>query len=243
VQFEADIQAGVFLSRAEIADANYKIMHDEFKKGKHTKMFSKKMRARIDGKVSFKHMPLKQTAIFFELEASSRKHVGFTFSVVNYFNTPGGYIYVIRPGCTYPMLFMFTGHFFDRMLQRNIGTNDHAARMTAVFRVLKFLDRLNVVKCPALLVHGPTSQAYLAALGGMCLGVGHTYKEFPDAFNFSDMPGTRVSTVAKAVPNCRDAMLFLTYIAKTQFCTEQTLLYEPLVRPVESAGPIFMCKD
>ena len=131
-----------------------------------------------------KHFALRQSAVSIELNMASKKKAGYQFTLANYFRTPNGYIYVFRNGVPYPQLFCFTGHFFDRVLERNIGSDDHAARMTVVFRLLRQLDAKLSSENDVILTSADNSRCFMSAFGGLCLGSYNLYSSIGEAANF-----------------------------------------------------------
>lgn len=216
VTFSSLIEQKSFATVEEIGETVSERVNRAFKTGHHTKMMSKKMCKRIDGQVYLKHMMRKQTAVFTQIHAKSRKDFGYTFTVVNYFETKGGFVYVVRFGITYPTIYMFTGHFFDRLLERGMNNKDHAARMQGVFRMLRHMDRSDT------LAFINNHQAYMAAFGGLCLGVNHRFSTLNPLFNFSG--------VEQQVPESRDVFMFLTYVNKEMLGPEQKFLYEQMAK-------------
>lgn len=231
-EFGRLLYEGTFLAKEEIDNISIELVQKEFKKGNHTKLFSKKMRAKIDGNIVVKHFPLKQTAVFVEVCAPHRKKVGYNFSVVNYFKTPGGYVYFLRHGVPYPAVFAFTGHFFDRVLQRSIGTDDMSARMTAVFRLLRQLDRRLTKGGEYIFTFPETGRSFLASLGGLCLGVGAAYKALDPIFDFTETSKSKFG-VSREMPRNRFGFFFLTFVNKEKFCPEQEYIYKALLPPGE----------
>lgn len=204
------------------------VLEKEFRKGGFTKMMSKRMRAKVDGKVILHHSLKHQTAVFTEISASNRKRVGYTYTIVNYFETPRGYVYVLRHGIPYPTLFMFTGHFFDRLLLRGYNNKDHHARMQAVFRLLRHMDRKSLDDGMSLLSCPETGSAYLAALGGLCLGDCSAYKALPPELDFV---GENIRTSNPALllpPEHRMIFFFLTYVDEANLRPELLHLYKHL---------------
>lgn len=223
--FQELLQSKKFAINEEISEASQVHIEKIFKKGNHRKMFSRKMCSKLNGKVFFKHWPLKQTAVITEIVANSKKDNGILFTAVNYFETKGGYIYVVRHGIRFPTLYMFTGHFFDRLLERGYNNRDHAARMQAVFRILRYMDRPSApgaIRPGAFICH-KTRQAYMPAFGGLCLGVHHAYKSLPPAFEFYPASDEETSK------HQREVFLFLTYVNKEKFVPEQLEFYNQLM--------------
>lgn len=231
--FDKSLKSDIFLTEEEISEISTKQVETEFKKGNYKKMFSKKMRARINGKVLLKHMPLRKTAVFTELVATDKKQVGYNFTVANYFDSPGGPIYVLRHGVPFPSLFVFPGHFFDRLLQRGFKTTDHAARMQAVFRIMRFLDRAASETGLALFRCHKTNRIYLSAFGGLCLGAGVDYSILPERFGYNTKNFRHLPTHLAAPPDRRHVHFFLTYVSKEQLGPEQLCLYNTLRSAIE----------
>lgn len=229
LQYQTAIQNKVFMSELDIANISKKALVEEFKKERFTKFMSKKMRAKMDGKVILHHSPKKQTAVFTEIAAHNRKKIGYTYSVVNYFDSPGGYIYVLRVGVPYPELYFFTGHFFDRLLERGFNNKDHAARMQAIFRLMRHVERgAGRVSSYICL---DTNRAYLGVLGGLGIGTAAFYKEWPPELDFMfDNVCTTDPDILKK-PAVRAALLFFTYVNETLLGAEQRMIYKSLIRP------------
>ena len=237
--FERNIKTDIFLNEWEIAEISAKLVAKEFSAGGFTKLWSKKMRAKIDKKVLLKHLPLRQTTVFVEILASNRKRIGYKFSVVNYFKSPGGYIYVLRHGVPYPAMFIFTGHFFDRALQRGLKTTDQSARMVAIFRLLRQLDRKSEQNSKFIYPHLETRQVYLSALGGLCLGTWNEYTGLSRIFDFTSdtFTSNNLASLPKALapPKFRPVFFFLTFIGPEMFDREQNYIYHSLL---QKKGPL-----
>lgn len=215
------------MSEEEIAKVSQKAIQDEFQKGRFTKMLSKKMRAKLDGKVVLHHSLNKKTAIFTEISTSNRKKVGYNYSVVNYFEGKGGHFYAMRYGIPYPDIYIFTGHFFDRLLERGMNNKDHAARMQAVFRLLRHMDRQSG-RISSFMCH-ETYRAYMAAMGGLCLGMVASYKDFPAPLTFMSKNLYTTSPTLLQKPERMVAFLYITFVNKELLGPEQKIIYQSLL--------------
>lgn len=230
--YQYKILNGDFVKDDDVEKLSAAAVEKEFFKGGHRKMFSKKMRARVDGKTILQHYPLRQTTLFITINAKSKKGFGYNYSIVNYFDTPRGYVYFLRQAVPRPTLFIFTAHLFDRILQRQYKNNDHSARMVAVYRMLRYLDRRFDQDGSCLFMFNMTRQVYLAALGGLCLGSGYIYKALPSAFDF-DVKNFRFSGGGGPInftePAERNVFMFMTYVTEKMLGPEQRYLYDKLV--------------
>lgn len=228
-EFGERLASGTFVNGAAVADIASNLVANEFKKGGHTKLLSKKFLAKVDGKVLSKHFPLKQSAVYTEIQASHRKRVGFTFTIINYFKTDKGYIYFCRNGIPYPVLFIFTGHFFDRVLQRSLGNDDHGARMTAVFRLMRLMDK-KFYQEGLTLMATKSDHAFMSAMGGLCLGAYKAYENLPDIYGFTGGDGLDLpKSYTPRKPNHREVFFFLTFVNKEKLGPEQLHLYNSML--------------
>jgi hypothetical protein len=97
------------------------------RQGGHRKIAGKKMRAKIDGNVDIEYIKDKRTYIIRKIHVT-KKGVSCTFAKIYFFSMKGGIVYAMAVG---EDLYLFTGHFFDRLAQRGYGT-DHLNRIDTI---------------------------------------------------------------------------------------------------------------
>jgi len=235
--FRDRVQRDEFIPVSDIEKLSAETIEKEFRRGGHRKIYSKKLLAKLDGKTILHQSALKKTTLFITINAANRKRIGFSYSVANYFETPKGYVYIVRQAVPRPVIFIFTAHFFDRFLQRGLKNNDHAARMVGVFRLLRFLDRRFDQPGSCLYAFNKTNQAYLAAMGGLCLGSFYAYKMLPPELDFNGgnfhIEGQGPLREIKE-PEARATFLFMTYVSEEMLCKEQKFIYNALQPKLES---------
>lgn len=228
LQYADHLYKNTFMSEHDIYVRSMEAIQEEFERGPHTKMLSKRMLARLDGKVLLYHSHKLQTAVFTEITAKHRRKVGHSTSVINYFKSDGGYVYILRRSDIYPDFFIFTGHFFDRLLERRFNTDDHAARMQAVMRLMRHIDRKIAAGGFYSFCYWPKNNAYMAVFGGLGLGTANMYTELPEPFNFPGWAKTSKMVVGNPPPE-RSVYFMLTYVDGDKLCPEQKYIYDNLI--------------
>lgn len=118
------------------------VIGKEFKNGNHRKMFGKKMRDKLNGRIITYHSKMFKTYLIFKLEMN-KKGMDFDFSTINYTPSREGMIYIHRHMGVTPDISVFTAHFFDRLMERGYGENI-MSREKAILTFL--LDHMEVQK-------------------------------------------------------------------------------------------------
>lgn len=119
-----DRNVSSFLNHDEVLKIISNHIETTFANGRHTKPMSKKHRERLMSETVLLHIEDRRTCVLIDFGINKKKRIGYKFATISHFPTQKGRIYVYRSGVRHPKLVFFTGHFFDRLIERNGGDTD-----------------------------------------------------------------------------------------------------------------------
>jgi hypothetical protein len=214
-----------FLRPEEVFDIVKRSVDRIYEQGKHTKRLSRKYLQKINGMVVHEHRRPRRTCVHIKIHAPHRKRIYYDFSVMNYFKTPKGTVYVFRRGIGTPEIHFFTSHLFDRMNQR--GATDEYGRLNAIWKVM---DRLEEDGAASLFM-GRYNKATLAMEDGICLGhinISPYREEYK--FKLPEAP-------TWATPPTMPAFFYMTFVAKGMLSKKQLEMIDHMTNPDKYEGP------